>query len=71
MDEFHFSVEALGDTVVLGEAPHTGDGFLPIEQGSGECLQWFEIRVFELVDVPVKDLGMCSALFFGLMFLIH
>ena len=71
MDEFHLSVEALGDAVVLGEAPHTGNGPLPVEQGFGECLQWFEIRVLKLMDVSEEDLGVCPALLFGLVFLIH
>ena len=71
LDEFHFPVEALGDAVVLGEAPHAGDGFLPVEQGFGERLEWFEIGVPELADVPVKDFGVYSALFFGLVFSVH
>lgn len=64
-------MEAFGDSVVLGEAPHAGDGFLPIEQGFGKCLQWFQIRVLELADVPVKDFGVDSALSFGLVFSVH
>ena len=71
LDEFHFAMEALGDAVVLYEAPHTGNGFLPIKQGSSEYLQWFKIGVLELVNMPVKDFGMCSALFFGLVFAVH
>lgn len=71
LDEFHFPVEALGDAVVLGEAPHAGDGLLPVEQGSGERLEWFEIGVLELADVPVEDFGVGSALFFGLVFSVH
>ena len=50
-------MEALGNAVVLGEAPHAGAGLLPVEQGPGECLQRFEIGVLKLADVPVKDFG--------------
>ena len=64
-------MEALGDAIVLGEAPHTGDGPFPVEQGSGECLQWFEIRVLELMDVSEENFGVCPALFLSLMFLVH
>ncbi len=64
-------MEALGDAVVLDEAPHAGDGPLPVEQGFGECLQWFKIRVLELMDVSEEDFGVCPALSFGLVFLIH
>ena len=71
LDEFHLPVEAFGDAVVLGEAPHACDGFLPVEQGSGECLQWFKVRVSEVVDVAVEDPGVGSALFLGLVFFVH
>lgn len=71
LDEFHFPVEALGDAVVLGKAPHAGDGLLPVKQGSGERLEWFEIGVLELADVSAEDFGMGSALFFGLVFSVH
>ena len=33
LDEFHLSVEAFGNAVVFGEAPHTGDGFGPGFEG--------------------------------------
>jgi len=36
LDEFHFSVEAFGDAVVFGEAPHSGDFILPVGQCFGE-----------------------------------
>lgn len=71
LDEFHFPVESFGDAVVLGEAPHAGDGFLPFEQGSGESFERFEIRVFEVVDVAVEYPGVGPALFFGLVFSVH
>lgn len=36
LDEFHLSVEALSDAVVLGKAPHAGDLFLPVREGPGQ-----------------------------------
>ena len=36
LDEFHFSVEAYGDAIVFGEAPHAGDFFAPVGECSGE-----------------------------------
>ena len=71
LDEFHLSVEALGDAVVLCKAPHAGDGLLPVEQGFGESLQRFQVRVSELMDMAVKDPGVDPALFPGLVFSVH
>jgi hypothetical protein len=31
-DEFHFVVKAFGDSVIAGEAPHSGDFFRPSRQ---------------------------------------
>ena len=36
LNELHLSMEAFGDTVVFGEAPHAGDLFLPAFERSGE-----------------------------------
>ena len=52
LDEFHLPVEALGDPVVLGEAPHAGDGLHPVREGLGQGLQWLEGTVFEFSDMP-------------------
>ena len=38
LDEFHLSVEAFGDAVVLRKAPHGGDGSGPLGEGLGEGL---------------------------------
>ena len=35
LDELHFSVEALGDAVGFGEAPHSSDRFSPGLKGIG------------------------------------
>ena len=29
LDELHFSMKAFGNSIVSGEAPHTGDGLRP------------------------------------------
>lgn len=36
LDEFHFAVEAFGDAVVAGEAPHANDLLGPSGEGVGE-----------------------------------
>ena len=52
LDELHFAMEALGDAVVLGEAPHAGDGLHPVRKGLGQGLQRLEGTVFEFSDMP-------------------
>ena len=42
LDELHFAVEAFGDDVVPGEAPHAVDALHPIRKGLGQLFQWFE-----------------------------
>ena len=51
LDELHFSMEALGDPVVLGEAPHAGDGLHPVRKSLGQGLQRLEGAVFEFADM--------------------
>ena len=36
--EFHLSMEAFGNTVVLTESPHTGDGVFPFFERTSEYL---------------------------------
>jgi len=36
LDELHLSMEALGDAVGFGEAPHADDGFVPVGERLGE-----------------------------------
>lgn len=52
LDELHFAMEALGDAVVLGKAPHAGDGLHPVREGLGQGLQRLEGTVFEFADMP-------------------
>ncbi len=33
LDQLHFAVEALGDAVVFGKSPHSGERFGPRSQG--------------------------------------
>lgn len=71
LDELHFAMEAFGDPVVLGEAPHAGDGFHPVPKGPGEGLQWLEGAVFEFTDMPQELLDEARALLLGFVLLVH
>ena len=71
LDEFHFAMEALGDAVVLGEAPHAGDGFHPVPEGLSQGFQRFEGTVFEFVDVSQEFFDEARTLFFGFVLLVH
>ena len=64
LDEFHFSMEALGDAVVFGEAPHSSDFILPVGQGFGKREQRGEAagsklggELYELRSKPSALLG--------------
>jgi len=41
LDEFHLSLEALGDAVVFGKAPHGDQGLLPSVEGRGQAHEGF------------------------------
>ena len=56
LDEFHFAVEALGDAIVFGEAPHTGDGLSPRAEGIGQGDQGIETALGALLD-KVEELS--------------
>lgn len=71
LDEFHFAVEAFGDAVVFGEAPHAGDGLLPVTQGIGEGDQRAKAAVGELVDDFDESRGEFAALAFFLVAFAH
>lgn len=71
LDELHFAVEAFGDPVVLGEAPHAGDGFHPVPEGLGEGFKRFEGAVFEFVNVSEELLDERGTLFLGFVLLVH
>jgi hypothetical protein len=49
LDEFHLSVEALGDAVVFGEGPHAGGRFGPGFEGISEGDKGLKATSFELV----------------------
>ena len=49
LDEFHFSVEAFGDGVVFGEAPHGDEGILPILEGFSQAHERVEGALEEVV----------------------
>jgi hypothetical protein len=43
-------VEAFGDAVVFGEAPHAGDFLLPAFESIGQGDDWSEATMGELLD---------------------
>lgn len=48
LDELHFAVEALGDAVVFGKAPHADDLLTPACEGFGKSDQRSKTTVLEL-----------------------
>jgi hypothetical protein len=50
VEEFHFSVEALGDSVVAGEPPHGGDLLRPGSQGLAELNELCESGLTQFID---------------------
>jgi hypothetical protein len=46
LQDFHFGVEAFGDAVVAGEAPHGGDLVLPGMKGVAQLNQLRQAAVF-------------------------
>jgi hypothetical protein len=50
LNKFHFAVEAFGDAVVFGEAPHAGDFLLPAFESIGQGDDWSEATMGELLD---------------------
>ena len=51
VDEFHLVVEALGDAIVAGKAPHGGDLFGPRVQGLAELDQLRQAGLAQLVQL--------------------
>ncbi len=70
LDELHFSVEALCDAVVFGEAPHGGDGLDPVVEGLGEGDERWEGAGREVIDEGDERLGQTAAVAFGLPFVV-
>ena len=51
LEDFHFGVEFFGDSVVAGEAPHSGDFFAPGMEHIAELDQWREPATTERADL--------------------
>ena len=64
-------MEAFGDGVVFGEAPHQSDGFDPLLESSGERLQGSQSGVIEVPDMQQECFEMLAALLSGLSFVLH
>jgi hypothetical protein len=50
LEDFHFGVEAFGDPIVAGEAPHGSDFVPPGMQGITELNQLSKGRLFQFCD---------------------
>ena len=68
LDEFEFAMEALGDAIVFGEAPHGGERFSAGRQGLSEGKERGEGTGFELIDKIEEFLSERTAGAFCLMF---
>ena len=66
LDELHFSVEAFGDAIVFGEAPHAGNLFTPAGESFGQGGQWSEATLSELLGDAQEPWSMTPALASGL-----
>src|ERR1700722_1471446 len=65
--QLHFPVEALGDAVVAGEAPHAGDLLGPVAKGLGEGESGLEAALAEALDVGDELLDVATAGSLGLV----
>jgi hypothetical protein len=50
LEEFHFSIETLGDAIVFGEAPHGDEGVFPEVEGAAETHEGLQSALEELLD---------------------
>ena len=71
LDELHLSVEALCDAVVLGEAPHAGNGFRPGAQRVGQGDERLEPAGCEPVDEVQELTSQRAALPFSSVLLVE
>jgi len=71
LDEFHFSMEAFGDAIVFGEAPHGCEGFAPGVESLCEGDKRDKGTGVEFVDELKQSAYEGTAGTFGLVFYIH
>ena len=50
LKDFHLGMEALSNSVVAGEAPHTSDFISPSEQRLAQLHEWCEPAATERID---------------------
>jgi hypothetical protein len=62
LDELHFAMEALGDAVVSGKAPHTGDGLGPGAKGVSQGDERLEVTGGESLNEGKELAGQRAAL---------
>jgi len=61
LQDFHFGMEAFGDSVVAGEAPHAGDLLAPCMERFAELQQWREPATTERRDFAEQALRQLPA----------
>jgi hypothetical protein len=71
LDEFHFSMEALGDAIIFGEAPHGGERFSPGVESFCQGDQGGKGAGTKFVDDPEQSVDQGATCAFGLVFNIH
>lgn len=50
LDKFHLAVEALGDAVVFGKAPHGDEGLPPSVEGRSQAHEGIEGALPQVID---------------------
>ena len=70
IDELHFVVEAFGDAVVAGKAPHGDDLFTPSSQGLAKLHQLRQAGLAQLVNGTKKTRNQSLALLPGTVFFL-
>ena len=71
LDELHFPVEALGDAVVFGEAPHAADLLSPTRQRLGQGDHGSQATILEFLDQTKKPRHQRPTLTLALSLLTH
>ena len=71
LDQFHLPVEAFGDAVVAGGAPHAGDRLDPVGQGGRQRLQRPGLVGSQRFDPQEQLPGVLPAFRFGLVSVVH
>jgi len=71
LDELHLAMDTFGDAVVTGGPPHAGDRFNPLTEGGCQGLHRLDLVGLQLIELFEQLADEFTALFFGLVLLIH